>query len=247
MRLLLCGMLLGLAACAGPKVFTRADGLTLHTFTHDATNAHLVVKDGAAFLFDSGYEKDAAKLEADVRAAGVDPAQLKAVIVGHAHADHAGGARYFHQRFGVPVVVGAGDQGMFTSGTNEPLCPTGLIGNLRHRGDEAATYTGSEPDVLVSEPIDLKTLTGIEGTITRLPGHTSGSLIVTVGDVALVSDLLRGTIVGSGAETHFYQCDLALNRANVVKVLDELAPRAELYFVGHFGPVSRGAVSEHFR
>lgn len=243
LRALLCLLLVG---CATPSHFTRA-GFEVHTFTHDATNAHLVVKDGAAFLFDTGYEKNAALLEADVRAAGLDPKQLKAIVISHGHADHAGGALSFHQRFGVPVIIGDGDQGMYTSGQNEPLCPTGLIGSLRRRTDEAARYSASAPDVIVADSLSLKELTGIDALVTRLPGHTGGSLVVTLGDVVLVGDLLRGSIVGSGAETHFYQCDLELNRSNVKRVLEQLAPSAQLFFTGHFGPVSREAVAEHFR
>ncbi len=236
---------LSLCACSAPARFVRG-GLEIRTFAHDSTNVHLVMQDGNAFLFDSGYEKNAPQLEADVRAAGVDPAKLKAVIVSHGHADHAGGARYFHTRFGVPVVVGMGDEGMFTAGRNEKLCPTGLIANLRARKDQDATYTGSTSDVLVNGALDLKELTGIDAKATLLPGHTSGSLVVTVGDVVLVGDLLRGGIVGSSAETHFFMCDLEDNQRGVMKLLTELAPAAQLVFVGHFGPVTPEAVRAHF-
>ena len=219
----------------------------MFTFTHDSTNAHVVSKDGVTFLFDTGYEKNAPKLEEDLRAAGIDPSKLKAVIVSHGHADHAGGALYFHQRYGVPVIIGEGDQGMYTTGKMEPLCPTGLIGNLRHREDESGTYSPSAPDTIVQDSLDLKELTGVDAKLIRLPGHTTGSMVVVLGDVALVGDLFRGSIVGSGAETHFYQCDLDLNRKNVAKLLTELAPNAQVFFVGHFGPVSRESVSEQFK
>ena len=238
--------LLLFVGCASARKFER-QGFEVHSFTHASTNAHLVVKDGAGFLFDSGYEKNAATLEEDLRGVGFDPSKLKAVVVSHGHADHEGGALHFHQRYGVPVIIGEGDQGMYTSGQNEPLCPTGLIGNLRHREDESAGYSPSAPDTIVSDTLDLKELTGVDAKVIRLPGHTSGSLIVVVGDVALVGDLFRGSIVGSGAETHFYQCDLELIRKNVARVLSELAPNAQLFFVGHFGPVSREAVTEHFK
>jgi hydroxyacylglutathione hydrolase len=245
MKPFLLTSLLLLAACAAPSKFART-GFEVHTFTHDSTNAHLVVQDGNAFLFDSGYEKNAEALAADVRAAGIEPAKLKAIIVSHGHADHAGGARYFHQTFGTPVIVGNGDEGMFSSGKNEPLCPVGFIAGLRHKGDEGATYTGSTADVLVDESLDLKELTGVDAKVTRLPGHTKGSLIITVGDVVLVGDLLRGGIVGSGAETHFFMCDLEANKRDIKRVLTELSPSAQLVFVGHFGPVTPAAVREHF-
>lgn len=239
-----CGLLS--FACAGPSRFARA-GFEVHTFTHESTNAHLVVAEGGAVLFDTGYLRNVEQLEADLKAAGVDGAKLKAVVVSHAHADHAGAAAALHERWKVPVIVGEGDQGMYTSGKNEPLCPTGFIGNLRKSGDEGATYTGSTPDTLVADTLDLKPLTGLEATVTRVPGHTMGSLIITIGDVALVGDLFRGGIVGSGAETHFYQCDVEQNRRDVRRVLKDLAPKATLFFVGHFGPVTREAVEAHFK
>jgi glyoxylase-like metal-dependent hydrolase (beta-lactamase superfamily II) len=226
--------------------FPRADGLEVITLTHDATNVHVVKQGDAAFLFDTGYEKHGEAVEADLRALGLDPAKLKAVVVSHAHADHAGAARFFQQHFKVPVVVGAGDEPMFAAGQNEPLCPQGLIANLRRSGDQAGHYTGSTPDVVVSGELDLKELTGIDAKAVLVPGHTRGSVVVVAGDVVLVGDLLRGSIIGSGAETHFFMCDLEENKRNVARVLSELAPKAATVFTGHFGPVTPEAVREHF-
>ena len=239
-----CGLLS--FACAGPSRFARA-GFEVHTFTHESTNAQLVVGDSGAVLFDTGSLRNVDQLEADLKAVGVDGGKLKAIILSHGHADHAGAAATLHERWKVPVIVGEGDHGMYTRGKNEPLCPTGFIGNLRKSGDESATYSGSTPDTLVADTLDLKPLTGLDATVTRVPGHTKGSLIITIEDVALVGDLFRGGIVGSGAETHFYQCDVEQNRRDVRRVLKDLAPKATLFFVGHFGPVAREAVEAHFK
>lgn len=240
-----CLVVLLASGCATVSRFERG-GVEIITITHDNTNVHVVKKGDSAFLFDSGYEKNTAKLEADLRAAGIDPGKLKAVVISHAHADHAGGARYFHTQFNVPVVLGSGDEPMFGKGENEPLCPTGIIGSIRHAEDQAGKYVGSTADVIVTDTLDLSALTGIEAKALLVPGHTRGSLVVTVGDVVLVGDLFRGSIGGYGAAVHFFMCDLEENKRNISKVMTQVAPRASHVFVGHFGPVSSESVRSYF-
>src|SRR4051812_18542808 len=43
------------------------------------------------------------------RALGLDPAQVKVILVTHGHADHFGGASYFQEHFGSKVFVSAAD------------------------------------------------------------------------------------------------------------------------------------------
>lgn len=245
-RYLLPALLLGaLSACSSVSRSARPDGVEIISFTHDSTNAILVRKGATGFLFDSGYEKNAEQLEADLRSVPFDPAGLRAIIVSHGHADHAGGAQVLHKKFGTPVIVGAGDEGMFASGRNEPLCPVGLIARSRQGKDQSATYTGSQPDVILRETTELGGLTGVPGRVLLIPGHTRGSLVVAVSDVLLVGDLLRGSIVGSGAETHFFMCDLAQNQRNIAALLAAY-PEAKSLYVGHFGPVTPASVRDHF-
>jgi hypothetical protein len=62
----------------------------------------------------------------------------------------------------------------------------------------------------------------------------------------VVGDLFRGSLFGSGAEAQPYMCDVEANRRDVAQTLREVAPQAQLFFVGHFGPVDRASVAEHF-
>jgi glyoxylase-like metal-dependent hydrolase (beta-lactamase superfamily II) len=78
-----------------------------------------------------------------------------------------------------------------------------------------------------------------------LPGHTPGSLVVTVTGGALVADLLRGAIVGSWAEVHFSISVLDDSRADVRRLV-ERSPSTSVFFPGHFGQVGRDAVAERF-
>jgi hydroxyacylglutathione hydrolase len=235
-----------LAGCGTSHSSRRVGALTVHTFTRDATHAHVIAQGDALLMIDSGYERNAAALDAALRDEGLDPAHLRAVVITHGHADHAGGARYFQQRYGARVVAGAGDAAMFASGRNAPLCPTGYIARRRRSSDEGAIYTPTVVDVPVTAALPLGPIAGVDATVTPVPGHTPGSLVVTAGAAVFVGDLFRGAIVGDGAELHFYMCDVAANRADVQRVLRELAPAGQVFFTGHFGPVERAEVVEAF-
>ncbi|MCA9610863.1 MAG: MBL fold metallo-hydrolase [Myxococcales bacterium] len=238
--------LFGLVGCATTHGVRRVGELEVHTFRRDWANAHAVVGPGGAFLFDAGLERNAEALDQDLRAAGLDPGSLRAVILSHGHADHAGGARVFRERYGTPIVAARADGPMLRAGHNDPLCPTDDDARGRVEEDGAETFQPFEPDVWVDASVELGPLTGVHGRIVPLPGHTPGSLVVVLDEVALVGDLFRGTVFTEGASVHFYMCDLEDNHADVRELLDALAPSAHTFFPGHFGPLARGAVEDAF-
>ncbi|MCO4762754.1 MAG: MBL fold metallo-hydrolase [Myxococcales bacterium] len=236
---LMVALALSLPACANRTIEVRSGDQVVHTLRLSYNNAHLLVHNGNAVLIDAGLQADAAKLDAEIRGVGVDPAKLRAIIITHGHADHAGGAGWFKQRYKTPILAGAGDKKLLLSGHNDKLCPTDSQARGRLDEDQNATYKPFPADTWVTAPIDLMTVAGIRGQILPMAGHTAGSLVVVSGDAAFVGDLFRGEIVGSGPTTHFYMCDLKDNRADIRGLYQGAAAKAKTYFVGHFGPVTR--------
>lgn len=97
------------------------------------------------------------------RALGLDPAQVKIILVTHGHPDHWGGASYFQEHFGSKVYVSAADWAQM----ERPA---------RGRGGRGGTPTpvpGRDGDITDGEPIALGNVTV---TPVAIPGHTPGSM-----------------------------------------------------------------------
>ena len=94
---------------------------------------------------------------------GLDPSQVKTILVAHGHADHFGGSAYFQDRFKSRVYVSAADWTLMETpprgrgpGTPPPVAPPKRDGELR---DGQPVVLG---DVSV-QPV-------------AVPGHTPGSM-----------------------------------------------------------------------
>jgi metallo-beta-lactamase class B len=114
-------------------------------------------------LIDAGYpDQLESVLLPQMRAVGLDPEDVRYVLLGHGHADHFGGASYFQQR-GARVASTAADWELIE---NPAPAPGG------------APSTGLPPprrDVVVADGQTI-TFGGVEITPVLIPGHTPGAL-----------------------------------------------------------------------
>jgi metallo-beta-lactamase class B len=114
-------------------------------------------------LFDSSESTDEARdhLVPGLRTLGLDPAQIRYVIVTHAHWDHFGGAKYLHDTYGAHIGLGAPDW---------TLLSRELPGSL-----ERLDRTPPDRDLVIN---DGQALTLGDTTIKLYvtPGHTPGTV-----------------------------------------------------------------------
>lgn len=210
------------------------------------SNVYLLRHAGTAVLVDAGSGKDVEATTNALGKLGLRPSDVKAVVLTHAHGDHAGMAPFF-QKQGVKIVVGRGDEAMTAVGHNDEMIPQSAFAWLI-KPIVRLDYDPFTPDVLVDDQLDLASY-GMPGVKVRhMPGHTRGSLVIQVGDgEAIVGDMMLGGTLGgafhaSTAGEHYYQLEPARNRCNIRALIDS---GIETFHLGHGGPVNRDAVLEH--
>lgn len=226
----------------GSTVAIDRPDLKVTRISVNAANVYLLERDGQRLMIDSGNPGDEAAIEALMRSAGTPPESIDWLILTHGHLDHAGTAAYFQSKFGIKTIGGKGDAAMFSEGKQQPLCPTSALAVAIDMSQRGKTYTLFEADILVDIPFDLGQL-GITGNLLPVPGHTDGTLVVTMDNAVFVGDLIRGEVYSPTTPTrHFFMCDLPDNDADIRQLL----AREDLtqWFPGHFGPLAASAVDE---
>jgi metallo-beta-lactamase class B len=102
---------------------------------------------------------------------GLDPKDIKYVIVTHGHSDHYGGARYFEAKYGAEILMGK-DEWNYIHNPNAPVL-TDPFGNFSTEIPLPNTYT----QVTDGEKI---TLGDVSITVLATPGHTPGGLSLII-------------------------------------------------------------------
>ena len=139
-------------------------------------------------LFDALNNEGEARdlIEGGLRKLGLDPAQIRIIVVTHGHGDHYGGAAYLAKRYGARIVMSAADWQM-TAGQLEFSMPLWGAPPVR---DPSRDLTVKDGDTI--------TLGGTVVTLYLTPGHTTGT-ISPVFDVHVAGQPHRALLWGGTA------------------------------------------------
>ncbi len=157
------------------------------------SNAFLLSSGSGRILVDTGRGNRWAELESRLVDAGVD--RLDALVLTHAHFDHAENARRVRDRFRAMVIIHEAEAGFLERG-DAPLpagtvLPTRLLTRrLRRALQPRFTYEACPVDRLASDRFDLACW-GFNGYLLHTPGHSPGATSVVLDDeLALVGDAM---------------------------------------------------------
>ncbi|PYS15150.1 MAG: hypothetical protein DMG15_05680 [Acidobacteria bacterium] len=82
----------------------------LYAIGNSETTTYVLPTSEGLVLIDSGFEnKVESTLVPHLQKLGFDPAKVKYILLGHGHADHFGGSKYFQDKYGTRVGTTAAD------------------------------------------------------------------------------------------------------------------------------------------
>jgi glyoxylase-like metal-dependent hydrolase (beta-lactamase superfamily II) len=136
----------------GPIDYVGTEGLA----------AYLIHTRTGAILIDGTMRQNAAVIERNVVARGIEMRDVKYLLLSHAHFDHAGGLAELKRASGAKLVVGAGDAAAVNSGIPPGETNYGVI-----------RFPAAKVDRAIRDG-ERVTLGGVTLTAVATPGHTPG-------------------------------------------------------------------------
>lgn len=173
----------------------------VHRIESRQTNCYLLQGEGGTLLIDPGPPGGAERIIAGATTAGVQPEDVRLILVTHGHLDHYGAAPDVRRWCGAPVAA-YGSEPAFSRERRNALPPAQTLRGSLVRWfylllSPLAHLAPLEADLLLEDGEELVTH-GIDGRVVLIPGHSPGSLAVIAADgQAFVGDLFVNYAVPS--------------------------------------------------
>lgn len=225
------------------KSWQTVSGLTVTRVLGGRCNCFAIGNGNDFALVDTGRITAWKRLRKNLEALGVRRGNLAALVLTHAHFDHAENAARVKAEYGTMLISHAAEGGFLAEGDcplpGGSIFPTRVVmGLFGERLRARFRYDPVAPDVTVDERLDLGYL-GFDAYLLHTPGHSAGSMSVIAGsEIALAGDTLFGVIPGS-VFTPFAD-DIPLMVRSWKKLIET---GCRLYLPAHGGPVTRELLS----
>lgn len=183
---------------------TTSRGTIVRRILGGRSNVFLVSKDGRHVLVDTSTRAHWRKLSKRLNALSIAPGGLSALVLTHAHFDHAGSAAMIRSTYNAAIIISGREADLLASGKNAPLDGAVPLTRFLYRniGErlgllDRMPYEPCRYDIAVRGRCGLEAL-GPGAYLLPTPGHTSGSMSLIVdGEIAIAGDALFGMFPGS--------------------------------------------------
>ena len=167
--------------------------MKMHTITLGITNCYLIEARDGYIMVDTGQQRRGKKFLRAIQQLGIQPEDIKLIIVTHAHFDHVGSLAAIQGYCQCPVMMHP-QEAKLTEGAIVVIPPgTNTLGRVvSWMGEHSKIlwrFAAATVEYPVEHEYDLQSF-GVSGKVISTPGHTPGSLSVLLEDGrAIVGDL----------------------------------------------------------
>lgn len=208
--------------------------------------AYLLFRPGEAILVDSGRQGSEEKIIHEMARNGLQPTDLKLLILTHAHYDHAGSARRLKEITGCRILIhrleAARLEAGFTpmpSGTRWKAKVVVTVGRIFAR--RLMKYSPALPDILMEASYSLAEF-GFPGRLIHTPGHTFGSVVVLLGKGEMITG---DTLFGLAGKRIFPP--FAEDKAGLIKSWKRISEmEIKIFYPAHGASISRDNFMKEF-
>jgi hydroxyacylglutathione hydrolase len=155
-------------------------------------NAYLVKTGQGNFLIDTGFAMSRSKLENALEQEGVNPVEIKLVIITHGDLDHIGNCAYLQKKYRLKIAVHQADAYLCRTGKTilHRKRKSSLLSKIIRSVKYALLYKpmmkkfplgAFEPDMILSDGQDFGNI-GFNAKVVYIPGHSMGSIGILTAD-----------------------------------------------------------------
>jgi glyoxylase-like metal-dependent hydrolase (beta-lactamase superfamily II) len=244
-----------------PKIANMAPALpklvqvtgTVHFVHGPAVNWLLVTDDSGVMLVDAGYPGDRADVLASLRQLGYEAADVRAILLTHAHIDHFGSAIWFAKTHGTPVYCHADEVGHAKRAYLEQASPVDIaLRAWRPRWARWSLHVIRNGGLIregipSTQPLTTDVAAQLPGRPMPIPtpGHTGGHCSYVIDDVLITGDaLVTGHPLLSHSGPQLLPAMFSHNQDHCIRSLSALALLDQQILAPGHGDLWRGPIRE---
>jgi glyoxylase-like metal-dependent hydrolase (beta-lactamase superfamily II) len=195
-------------------------------------------------LVDAGFPADAAAIREALARYSLLPHDLALLFITHGHYDHFGSAAALQSGSAVPVSIHPAEADRLIAGVTTPvevLTTTGYV--ISALPTDARPAVPVTPTVLLAGGETLRAY-GVNAQVLHTPGHTAGSLSLLIDGMAIIGDLLAGSLLYPNQPDYPFFIDAQADQPHILSSLRRLLDAgAHTFFPGHGLPFDRAAAA----
>lgn len=192
---------------------------------------YYIIKHESTILIDAGMPGEFNKFSKGLKDIGINPKEIKAIVITHCHWDHIGCAKKIKDMTGAKVVVQKYEKDLLIKG--EIVIPPSvtrwgkILAVLLKVWSKKFSIEPSEVDIVIGEEDYSLEEFGIKGKIVFTPGHSPGSISVVLDSgEAFVGDMaMNGLPLTIGPNLPIFAEDMSVLKNSWRKLIDKGAKK----------------------